>query len=194
MGFETVGAISVSVRDQSLEHSLSLFFHNLYHPLSVAAWAKRVSLSTHFLASSILQSPLPHRLACKQTQLAIMMTNQPKYLCPLSFTLALTTARSVLFLYGSLCGSHLTRSQTVVIALHKHTSAPVMSPKHRLTFNVRREPSLWLAEEWYKHRSLRVLVSIFVWACRPTCSVNVMCVVSSSGKCVCPRSHSLSRN
>lgn len=29
-----------------------------------------------------------------------------------------------------------------------------MSPKHQLTVNVHRGPSLWLPEEWYKHRSL----------------------------------------
>lgn len=58
------------------------------------------------------------------------------------------------FFYGSLCGGHSTCSQTIIITLHKHTLAPVMSPKHQLTVNVHRGPSLWLPEEWYKHRSL----------------------------------------
>lgn len=108
-------------------------------------------MSSHSLSPSILQSPLPHQRTRKQTQLAVMMTNQPKYLCPSSFTLARPTSRSTLFLYGSLCSGHLTRSQTVVIALHKHTSALVMSPKHQLTVNVHNGPSLQLSEEWYKH-------------------------------------------
>jgi len=61
------------------------------------------------------------------------------------------SAHGSLYLYfnRSLCGSLLTHSQTALIALRKHTSVPVMSPKHRLTFNVRREASLWLSQ-WYK--------------------------------------------
>lgn len=125
-------SISVYQLMFSLRPEFTLFPHSLTSPVPFLLF-KRASLSSHLLAPSIRHSPLPHRLACKQTQLAIMMTNQPKYLCPLSFTLALPTARPLLFCFfpcGSPCAGHRSHSQTIVIALHIHLSAPIMSPKH----------------------------------------------------------------
>lgn len=69
-----------------------------------------LSLFSHFLN--------PSRRLPPQTQLAITMTNQPKYLHPSMFTLGPPTARfKFLFFYAPLCIGHWICSQTIIITL-----------------------------------------------------------------------------
>lgn len=136
-----------------------------------------MSLSSHIVAPSIRQSPLPHRLAYKQTQLAIMMTNQHKYLCPSSFTLALPTARS-------LCVGHCASSQNIVIALHKQPSGPVMSPKHQWLLMSAVNQVYSRQRSGINIEAYGVLIQVLVLARWPTCFVNVLCVISSNRNCL----------
>lgn len=128
--FETVADSSGSLGDQSSEHYLFL------HPVSSSVlFLVALSLNERLCppTSSIQPSCRLHSHTGWLSDPAGYNDDKSAQIF-MSIEFHFASAHGslfALFFYGSLCGSHRTRSQTVVIALHKHPSAMVMSPKHQ---------------------------------------------------------------